>query len=86
VLIAARDDADFELSGAAETQKAGKAKILLTGSWHSTEDASIKLTNIKSSVVAFAYSVHKSDSAHGKQSSAEACAKHLKDAIGKQAK
>jgi hypothetical protein len=59
---------------------------LLTGSWHSTEDATIKLTNLKTSVVAFAYSVHKSDSAHGKQSSAEACAKHLKDAIEKKAR
>jgi hypothetical protein len=76
VVVELRDDADFEMSGAAETQKAGAAKILLTGSWHSTEDATIKLTNLKTSVVAFAYSVHKSDSAHGKQSSAEACAKH----------
>jgi hypothetical protein len=86
VVVELRDDADFEMSGAAETQKAGAAKILLTGSWHSTEDATIKLTNLKTSVVAFAYSVHKSDSAHGKQSSAEACAKHLKDAIEKKAR
>ena len=81
IMVESRDQADFELSGAAESQKAGAAKILLSGSWHSSEEASIKVTNIKTSVVAFAYSVHKSNSAHGKQSSAEACAKHLKDAM-----
>ena len=86
VIVEQRDSADFELSGAAESQKAGAAKILLTGSWHSTETASIKLTDIKTSVVAFAYSVNKSNSAHGKQSSAEACAKHLNDAIDHKSK
>jgi hypothetical protein len=49
--------------------------------WHSNEQASITVSNIKSGEVVFAYSVNKPSSAHGKRSTAEACAKHLKDQI-----
>ena len=83
VIVETREAADFELSGASESQKASTAKKILALNWHSTEQASIKVTDLKSSEVVFAYSVHKASSAHGKQSSAEACAKHLKDAIRK---
>jgi hypothetical protein len=76
-----REAADYELSGTADSQKASTAKKVIMLDWHSKEQASIKLTDIKSSEVVFAYSVHKASSAHGKQSSAEACAKHLKEAI-----
>ncbi len=81
VLVDDRTQAQFEISGAAESQKAGAAKKILMGSWHSTEDATIKVTNLGSSAVVFAYSVHKKDSAHGKKSAAEACAKHLKEQV-----
>jgi hypothetical protein len=80
-IVEQRDAADFELTGSAESQKASTAKKVLMLDWHSTEQASIKLSNVKSSEVIFAYSVHKASSAHGKQSSAEACAKHLKEAV-----
>jgi hypothetical protein len=76
-----RDKADFEISGAADSQKAGAAKKIIMLDWRSKEQASIKVTNIKTSVVVFAYSVHKASSAHGKRSSAEACAKHLKEKV-----
>lgn len=76
-----RDQADFEMTGFSETQKAGTAKKLITGSWHSRESASIKVANIKTSTVAFAYSYNNDNSMHGKKTSAEACAKHLKDKI-----
>jgi hypothetical protein len=76
-----REAADYELSGAAESQKASTAKKIIMLDWRSKEQASIKLTDMKSSEVVFAYSVHKASSAHGKQSSAEACAKHLKEAV-----
>jgi len=76
-----RDQADYEITGTAETQKASTAKILIMGNWHSREEASITLSNIKSGEVAWAYSVHQEASTHGKRSSAESCAKHLKDAI-----
>jgi hypothetical protein len=81
LIVEQRDQADFEISGSAESQKAGTAKKVIMLDWHSTEQASVRVTNLKSSDVVFAYSVHKASSAHGKQSSAEACAKHLKDAI-----
>ena len=76
-----RDQADYEITGTAETQKASTAKILIMGNWHSREEASITLSNIKSGEVVWAYSVHQEASTHGKRSSAESCAKHLKDAI-----
>jgi len=76
-----RDQADYEITGTAETQKASTAEILIMGNWHSREEASITLSNIKSGEVVWAYSVHQEASTHGKRSSAESCAKHLKDAI-----
>lgn len=78
-----RAQADYELAGTSDSAPASAAKKLVLWDWRSTEQASVRLTNIKSGVVAFAYSVHKSSSAHGKRSTAEACAKHLHKAIAK---
>jgi DNA-binding transcriptional regulator LsrR (DeoR family) len=80
-LVAERDKADFEITGTSETQKAGTAKKVIMLDWHSNEQASITVSNIKSGEVVFAYSVNKQSSAHGKRSTAEACAKHLKEQI-----
>lgn len=80
-IVTDKSMADFEITGTSETKKAGVAKKLLLGSWHSAEQASITVTNLKSGVATWAYSVNKSNSAHGKKSTAEACAKHLKDKI-----
>ena len=80
-VVASRDQADYEITGTAESQKAGAAKKIILGNWHSREEASITLSNIKSGEVVWAYSVHEEASTHGKRSSAEACAKHLKEAI-----
>src|SRR5881394_2339705 len=80
-LVASRDQADYEITGTAETQKAGAAKKIILCNWHSREEASITVSNIKSGEVVWAYSVHEEASTHGKRSSAEACAKHLKEAI-----
>ena len=44
------------------------------------------MADLKSGEVVFAYSVNKKDSAHGKRSTAEACAIHMKDEIEKNAK
>ncbi|MGH9826957.1 MAG: hypothetical protein ACREDR_27330 [Blastocatellia bacterium] len=85
VVVEDRDKADFEISGVANSQKASAAKKIILGSWHSREEASVNVANIKTGEVVFAYSVHKENSAHGKKSTAEACAKHLKEKIsGKQ--
>jgi hypothetical protein len=85
-IVANRDQADYEITGVAESQKAGAAKIIIMGNWHSREEASITLANLKSGEVVWAYSVHQEGSTHGKRSSAESCAKHLKEAIEKQEK
>ena len=83
VVVASREEADYEIKGASETQKAGAAKKIMLGSWHSDEQASISVAGIKSGEIVFAYSANKKNSAHGKQTTAEACAKHLKEAIEK---
>jgi len=80
-IVATRDEAEFEIRGSAESQKAGAAKKIFMGSWHSDEQASINVTDLKSGEIVYAYSANKKNSAHGKQSSAEACAKHLKNSI-----
>ena len=83
-IVGNRDLAEFEITGTSESQKASTAKKVILGNWHSREEASIRVSNIKSSEVVWSYSVHKEASAHGKKSTAGACAKHLKDeAIGK---
>ena len=80
-VVAERDKADYEITGTSESQKASTAKKLIMGDWHSNEQASITVTEIKSGEVVYAYSVNKQSSAHGKRSTAEACAKHLKEQI-----
>lgn len=80
-VVTDKEKADFEITGSSESKKAGVAKVLIMGSWHSREQASITITNLKSGEAVWAYSVNKSDSAHGKRSTAEACAKHLKNKI-----
>jgi len=81
VVVEDKDKADFEITGAANSQKASTAKKIFMGSWHSREEASINVANLKTGEIVFAYSAHKENSAHGKQSSAEACAKHLKEKV-----
>jgi hypothetical protein len=81
VVVTNREKAEFEISGVAESEKAGWAKMMFMGSAASKEQAGIKIVNIKSDEVVFAYAVHKSNSARGRQSAAEACAKHMKEKI-----
>ena len=82
-IVESKENADLEITGSSETQKASTAKKLIRFSFHSDEQASISIADLKSGEVVFAYSVHKKDSAHGKRSTAEACAKHIKEAIEK---
>jgi len=84
VIVGTRDKADFEIAAVAESERAGWAKMLFARSADSMEQAGIKITNIRTDEVVFAYAVHKSNSVHGKQSAAEACAKHMKEKIDKQ--
>ena len=83
VLVTEREKADYEIRGSAETEKAGWAKMLFMGSQNSNEQASVNVSDTKTGDIVFAYSVHKLNSVHGKQSAGEAIGKHLKEVVGK---
>jgi hypothetical protein len=70
--------ADFIINGGSDSRKAGWAKIIFMGNLHSDEEASITMVDVKTDTVAFAYAVNKKSTLHGEQTTAEACAKHLK--------
>ena len=46
-VVGDKEKADYEISGVSESKKAGAAKIVIMGSWHSREEASARVTNIK---------------------------------------
>jgi len=81
VVVNSREKADYEISGVSESHQAGWAKMFFMGSQASAEQASIVMTNLKTGIAVWGYNVNKSNSYKGKQSSAEACAKHLKARI-----
>ena len=83
MVVENRHEAEFEIKGTSESQKATTAKKIILGSWHSDEQASISVIHIESGDVVYAYSANKKHSAHGRQTTAEACAKHLKETIEK---
>lgn len=80
-VVTDKSKADYEITGIAESEKAGWAKMLFMGSEQSRELASVKVVELKTGEVVYGYAVHKGNSYHGKQSAAEACAKHLKEKI-----
>jgi hypothetical protein len=80
-VVVDRAKADYEISGVSESEKAGWAKMLFIGVQNSNEEASIKIADLKTGAVIFGYSVHKTNSARGKQSAGEACAKHIKQIV-----
>lgn len=81
VVVIDRDKADYELSGVSDSDRAGWAKMLFLGSQQTNETASIKIVNLKTGNVVFAYSVNKTNSVRGKQSAGEAVAKHINEKI-----
>lgn len=81
IIVTDKNTADFELSGISASEKANWAKMLFAGSEASNEEASIKVVDLKTGSVVFAYAVHKVNSARGRQSAAEACAKHINQKI-----
>jgi len=80
-VVTDRTKADYEITGIASTEKAGWAKMLFMGVDNSNDLASVKVVELKSSEVVYGYAVRKGNSYRGKQSAAEACAKHLKEKI-----
>jgi hypothetical protein len=81
VVVADRSKADYELSGVSESDRAGWAKMLFLGSQQSNESASVKIVDLKTGDMVFAYSVNKTNSVRGKQSAGEAVAKHINEKI-----
>jgi hypothetical protein len=77
LLVTDRSQADFEINGYAENQKAGWAKIIF-GSGRPESEASIQVVNLKTSVVAYAVASYKVDAWNGKKSTAEHLAKNLR--------
>ena len=78
-------NADFILSGGSKVEQAGWAKTLFISPLpHAT--ASIALKSNPDGVLVFAYAVDKPNARKADQSTAEACAKHLKEFIEKQDK
>ena len=80
-VVTDRTKAEYEITGIASSEKAGWAKMLFMGVDNSNDMASVKVVELKSSEVVYGYAVKKGNSYRGKQSAAEACAKHLKEKI-----
>lgn len=81
IIVGDKSKADFVISGISDSERAGWAKMLFVGSQQSNEQASIKVENVKTGVVVYAYSVHKVNSYRGRQSAGEACAKHINEKV-----
>jgi 3D (Asp-Asp-Asp) domain-containing protein len=77
LVVADRAQADFEITGYAEHQRAGWAKIIF-GSGLPESEASIQVVNLKTSVVSYAVGSYKVDALNGKKSTAEHLAKNLR--------
>lgn len=80
-IVTDREQADFVIETAQETQKAGWAKILVKGDMRSSENASMRIVNAKTGAVVYAYQYDNGSSWRGKQSSSESLAKWLKKYI-----
>jgi hypothetical protein len=77
IVVSDRSQADFEINGFAENQKAGWAKIIF-GSGRPESEASIQMVNLRTGVVAFAVASYKVDSYNGNKSTAEHLAKNVR--------
>ena len=82
-VVADQSRAAYVITGTADEKKAGAAKMLVFGQIHSDNAASIQMVDQKNGAVVFAYAVNKKNTLHGQQTTAEACAKHLKEELEK---
>ena len=83
VPVGSEEQATYVLKGTSEEKKPGAAKIIFMGQIHSDNSASVQMVDRKTGVIVFAYAVNKKNTLHGQQTTAEACAKHLKEQIEK---
>jgi hypothetical protein len=82
VPVASEGQATYVLRGTSEEKKPGTAKIIFMGQLHSDNAASVQMADRATGAIVFACAVNK-NTLHGQQTTAEACAKHLKDQIEK---
>ena len=80
VIVAKKEDADFEIDGTSSEKKAGAAKILF-GSGLPEVDAAVTVTNIKTGVVVLASATHKGDAWRGKKSAAAHIANEIRERV-----
>jgi hypothetical protein len=83
VPVASEQQARYILKGTSEEKKPGWAKMVMMKQIHSDDAASVQMIDRKTGAIVFAYSVNKKNTLHGQQTTAEACAKHLKEQIEK---
>jgi hypothetical protein len=77
IVVADRSQADFEINGFAESQKAGWAKIIFKRGLPESE-ASMQMVNLRSGIVAYAVASYKVEARNGNKSTAEHLAKNLR--------
>jgi hypothetical protein len=78
VVVADPSQADFVLTGSAESRRPHWSRATFLGNDESHEQASISVRHARTSVVAFAYAFEKKNAGRGRQTTAEACARELK--------
>ena len=82
VMVSERDRADLVIEGTNDFEPASWAKTIFFSPLPA-DRASITVKSAKDGTILYAYSVNKTTARNGAQSAAEACAKHLKEAIEK---
>jgi hypothetical protein len=83
VPVGSEEQATYVLKGTSEEKKPSAAKIIFMGQLHADNAASVQMMDRRTGAVVFAYAVNKKNTLHGQQTTAEACAKHLKEQIEK---
>ncbi len=81
-IVDSRANADFVMTGSSHKEAAGWAKTIFVSPAPHAE-ASVAVKDAHTGALVFAYNVDKANAARGNQSTAEACAKHLKEAVEK---
>lgn len=82
-VVADKSAAEYVIEGYANHEDKNWASKVFLGH-RDTSEATIKVIYLKTSEVVYAYAVHKKNSVRANQSTAEACAKHLKSIVAKQ--
>src|SRR5437879_1155492 len=55
IIVAGREQAEFELTGDSESEKPGWARTIFLGQGRSNEQASVNVVNVQTGTVVFAY-------------------------------